>query len=244
MHWNRCSGCFLELSLFAGVVGTFLALCGLVALMRIDELRPYRYLAVAFTVLWIVFVVTEGRPYYLVGLYAPLMAAGALGLQRRREAERTPRRWLLWPAWAACAAVAIAMLVMSVTFVRSDVGEGIARRTAQVLSDLPAEQRDRTAIYGESYIVAAFLDGFAERYALPTIYSGSRGYGYFDAPPADHDAVLYVGRDPSSLTPYFTTTRRLGDIGDIGDDMHAFLLAGMREPWESVWPRLRTLTVS
>jgi hypothetical protein len=124
---------------------------------------------------------------------------------------------------------------------RSDVGEGIAQSTAEVLHGLPADPRDRTVVYGESYIVAAFLDGFADRYGLPTAYSGNRGYGYFAEPPADHDAVLYVGRDPSLLSPYFTATSQ---VGDIGDDMHAFLLTGLRQPWASIWPRLRTLTVS
>jgi 4-amino-4-deoxy-L-arabinose transferase-like glycosyltransferase len=234
-------GIAVELLLFAGLAGAFLALYGLVRLLRTDELRPYRYLGVTFPVLWVVFVIAEGRPYYLVGLYAPLAAAGALGLQRRRESGRTARRWLLWPAWVACGALAIGTLVVSVTVARSDVGEGIAQRTAEVLRGLPADQRDRTVVYGESYIVAAFLDGFADLYGLPEAYSGNRGYGYFAEPPADHDAVLYVGRDPSSLSPYFTAT---SEVGDIGDDMHAFLLTGLREPWASVWPRLRTLTVS
>ena len=48
-------------------------------------MREYRFLAVAFAVLYVIVVATAGRPYYLVGLYAPLAAAGALGFARRRE---------------------------------------------------------------------------------------------------------------------------------------------------------------
>jgi len=82
---------------FAGVAGTALMLYGLWRLCRDTEMRDYRFIGVAFVVLYVVFVVTAGRPYYLAGLYAPLVAAGALGLQRRREAG--PSRWraLIWP---------------------------------------------------------------------------------------------------------------------------------------------------
>ena len=37
--------------------------------------------------------------------------------------------------------------------------------------------------------LAAFLDGGAPKYHLPTSYSTSRSYGYFPPPPADHDVV-------------------------------------------------------
>jgi hypothetical protein len=82
----------------------------------------------------------------------------------------------------------------------------------------PQAQRDRTAVLGESYIVAAYLDGDSERYQLPDAYSANRSYGYFPPPPADHDAVLYIGRDPAALGAYLADTRR---VGDVGEDMHA-----------------------
>jgi hypothetical protein len=233
--WTTLAGHWL--TPYTLVLGSY----GLVRLLRADEIRPYRYLGVTFVALYVVFVATAGRPYYLAGLYAPLAAAGALGLQRRREAGRTPRRWLLWPAWLAAAAAAVGILVVSVSITRSDVGENIARRTADVYDALPASQRDRTVIVGESYIVAAFLDGVAPKYHLPTSYSTSRSYGYFPPPPADHDVVLYVGGEPDRLRPYFSDARR---VADVGEDMHAFVLTGQQVPWTVLWPRLRTLTVS
>jgi hypothetical protein len=54
---------------------------GLWRLLRADELRSYRFLAVTFLPLYALFVVTPGRPYYLGGLYGVFAAAGALGLQ-------------------------------------------------------------------------------------------------------------------------------------------------------------------
>jgi hypothetical protein len=234
-------GIAVELLVFAGVAGLVLGGYGLFLLLRSAEMRAHRYLGLTFVVMYVVFVATAGRPYYLAGLYAPLAAAGALGLQRRREQGRGPRRWLVWPAWLAATAAAIGLLVVSVSSVSSDTAENIARRTAEVYHGLPASQRDRTVVFGESYIVAAFVDGYAHRYDLPEAYSANRSYGYFAPPPADHDVVLYVGSDADELQPYFTDALV---VTDIGDDMHAYLLTGQRQSWESMWPKIRTLTVS
>ena len=139
------------------------------------------------------------------------------------------------------AALAVGILIISVTIVRSDVGEQIAQRTADAYRALPQAQRDRTVVFGESYIVAAYLDGYSKRYQLPEAYSANRSYGYFPPPPADRDTVLYIGRAPGALGAYFADMRR---VGDVGEDMHAYLLTGQRQSWDEIWPRVRTLRVS
>ena len=53
--------------------------------------------------------------------------------------------------------------------------------------------------------------------------------------------VLYIGRDPGALRPHFADVRA---VGDVGEDMHAYLLTGQRQSWDHMWPRLRTSTVS
>jgi hypothetical protein len=234
-------GIAVQLIVFAGVAGVALMLYGLWRLFRDDELRDYRFVGVAFVVLYVVFVATAGRPYYLAGLYAPLAAAGALGLQRHRETGSNARRWLIWPGYVLSVALAVGILILSVSIVRSDVGEQIAQRTADAYRGLPQAQRDRTVLFGESYIVAAYLDGYSKRYLLPGAYSANRSYGYFPPPPADHDTVLYIGRDPGALRSGFADVRT---VGDVGEDMHAYLLMGQRQSWDQMWPRLRALTVS
>ena len=89
-------GVAVTLVVLAGVAGTGLALYGLALLLRTAE---YRFLAVTTLVLFAVFVAAPGRPYYLGGLYGLLAAAGAVGLQRRREAGRVRGRWVVWPAF-------------------------------------------------------------------------------------------------------------------------------------------------
>lgn len=234
-------GIAVQLIVFAGVAGATLMLYGLWRLFRDGELRDYRFIGVTFVVLFVVFVATAGRPYYLAGLYAPLAAFGALGMQRRREAGPSRRRWLVWPTYALSVALALGILLLSVSIARSETGEQIAHRTADAYQALPQAQRDRSVVFGESYIVAAYLDGYSNRYQLPEAYSPNRSYGYFPPPPADHDTLLYVGRDPGVLRRYFAEVRT---VGAVSEDMHTYLLTGQRQSWDEMWPQLRTLTVS
>nr|CRL72282.1 glycosyl transferase [Mycolicibacterium malmesburyense] len=230
----------VQIIVFAGVAGVALMLYGLWRL-RDPQMRDYRFLGVTFAVLFVLFVATAGRPYYLAGLYAPLAAIGALALQQRRAAGTLRRRWLVVPLYAASAALAVATLALSVVIVDDETGERIAARAADALQLLPDEQRDRTALIGESYIVAAYADGYADRYGLPQAFSISRSYGYFPPPSEDCDTALFVGREPDVLRPYFADARV---VGEVGDEMRAYLMTERREPWERIWSQTRTLTVS
>ncbi|OCB52076.1 glycosyl transferase family 39 [Mycobacterium vulneris] len=234
-------GIAVQLIVFAGVLGVGLGAYGLWLLFRVPALRDYRFLGISFVVLYVVFVATAGRPYYIVGLYAPLAAVGALGLQWRREAGSRGSRWLAWPAYTASVALAGMMLIFSTTAVLSDVPEKIARSAGEVYRSLPADRQERTALIGDSYIVAAYLDGYGDRYDLPVAYSLNRSYGYFPPPPDDQSEALYIGREPGELRQYFADVRVAGDIGE---DMRAYLLTGRQQPWELIWSRLRNLTVS
>lgn len=237
------TGIAVSLVLVAGVAGTVLALYGLWRLLRADELRSYRFLGVTFLVLYVFFVATAGRPYYLGGSYGLLAAAGALGLQRRREAGRRRWSWTVWPAYVLSAAVAGGMLgTASSALTQSGIaGTEIAQRTAAAYHALPPDQQQRTAIMGQSYITAAYIDGYSPRYGLPEAYSTNRAYGYFPPPPENKDTVLYVGSSPDEVRPHFTEVRK---VADGGKDASVWLCTGKHEPWTSLWPRLRHLDVS
>ena len=234
-------GIAVQLIAYAGVAAVLLVLYGLWRVFRDPAFRDYRFLGVTFVVLYAFFVATAGRPYYLAGLYAPLAAVGALALQRRREIGATRGSRLFWPTVATSVALAVGMLALSVVLVRDDVGQRIAARTADAYHALPDAQRQRTAVMGQSYIVAAYLDGYSDRYGLPEAYSVNRSYGYFPPPPADVDSALFVGGDADDMRPYFSDVRK---VGDIGEDMSMYLLTGQQESWDQIWSQARSLTVS
>ena len=238
----------------AGLAGIVLILYGLWRLLHADELRAHRFLVVASLALYVLFVAAPGRPYYLGGLYGLLAAAGALGLQRRREAGRQTWRWVAWPAYALSAAAAAGMLLLSalsVTSTSAEIGEEIAQGTAAAYHALPPEVRDDTIIMGGSYITAAYIDGYSRRYDLPQAYSSSRGYGWFPPPPQGKNTVLYVGADPAELRPHCTDVRKLLEMDTTTEaappggapDTNGWLCTGVRQSWASLWPKLRNLSV-
>ena len=96
-------------------------------------------------------------------------------------------------------------------------------------------------VLGESYIVAAYLDGYAPRYGLPPAYSTNRSYGYFDPPPESVDTVLYVARHAEPVRGYFGSADK---IATVNDDLDIYLLSRRQQPWQQIWRQLRTLTVS
>lgn len=239
------SGTAVLLIVLAGVAGTVLLIYGLWRLLSSTELRDYRFLGIAFLVLYVFVVATAGRHYYLDGFYGIGVAAGALGLQRRREAYRQEGRkvrwsWFAWPAYVLSVAAAGGMLTLG--FAMSNppglpVGEAIAKRTAEAYRQLPAETRKHTAIVGESYILASYLDVYGPEYRIPSAYSPHRGYGYFPPPDERSEHVLFVG-SPDRLRPHFAEVRKLADGGSDGS---VWLCTAKQDSWAQLWPRLMSL---
>jgi hypothetical protein len=241
-------GTAVQLVLFAGVLGTALVLAGLWLLLSRSWLRPYRMFAVAMILLWVFFVATAGRPYYLIGMYGLPIAAAVVGLQRRREAK--PPRWG-WAAWPVCALalVTAGMLIFasesinresSAAFTQIDsdrVSDTIARDVSRAYLSLPAEQRTRTAVIGENYISAAMLEVGGEHHPLPEVFSPHRGYGYFGAPSDEIDTIVYYGRDAEELRPYFTDIRPAFP----GEKLKGWIATGKTQPWSAIWPALKSL---
>lgn len=234
------SGTALSQVLYAGIAGAFLLGYGLWRLVFAPEHREHRFLGVTFVAMYLLFVATAARPYYLIGLYGIVMAAGAVGLQRRRETEQTRRfGWVVWPAFALSIAAVAPVFPASMHFsavLGMEESPVLTRKVAETYHSLPAEQRERTAIMANMYPVAAVIDVRGDAHQLPKAYSAHRGYGYFGPPGADATSVLFVGREPADMRPYFGEMRELGD-----ERTEIWLLTGRTEPWSAIWPRIREL---
>ena len=233
-------GVATALIILAGIAGTALLAIGVWALLRDPRWRSYRFLIPTLLLLYALFVLAPGRPYYLGGFYAVVAAFGAVHLQQRRVAGSRRLSWVVWPAFALSAAAAVGMLTVPAAEQSAAMGEDVARNTANAYRSLPAEQQQRTAIIGGSYINAAYVDGYSTQLGLPEAHSTNRSYGYFDPPPPDADSALYVGRDPAGLRPYFTGIRPVHRQDGPSD---VWLLTGRTAPWEQIWAERRALDV-
>ena len=233
----------------AGVLGVPLLLCGIGRMLFGKDMRPYRFIAAAFLVQYVFYIVTSGRPYYLIGMYGVLMAAGAVGLQRRREAKAAHSSrnwnwarnwsWVRWPVGVAAVLTAGGMVWLS-TVAMGDPAKPLDRTiteyTAAEYRALPAGVRERTALVTGSYVPAAMLDAHSSESGLPLAHSAHRGYGFFGPPGPQADNILLVGKEVDEWRPLFAQTRLVR-----GGDLPVWLLTGRERPWPQVWEQVRSL---
>ncbi|PRW62969.1 ArnT family glycosyltransferase [Actinopolyspora mortivallis] len=231
--------------MLAGVVGAVLLCYGLGRLLFSPGMRPYRFLGVTCCVLALLFLTTGAREYYTVGMYPVLFAAGAVGLQQRRQRVGRPR-WsrAAWPVYLLSAALCLPSLTpwplpVFPGQLANNTGRqwaGLTRDVASELDTLPENKRRHTVVLASSYWTAGALHHFGPEYGLERVYSGSRGYGFFGRPPEDSEATLYVGGGRSSLSPFFA---EVDSLGTTENGTRLWLAEGRTASWERIWPRLR-----
>ncbi|MDD7941279.1 glycosyltransferase family 39 protein [Actinomycetospora lutea] len=231
------------------VPGMVLAGVGLGALLRSDALRPFRAVGIAAVATTAAMIVAGGRPYYVMGLAAVLLAAGAVALQDRR-----PARWWSWsvsvPAYVASAlVVAVIALPLGPASWRVERGDflaggqvgwqSLAADTAAAHRALPPEQRARTTVLAWSYWYAAALDVYGPGAGLPPVYSGHRGYAFLGPPPDSATAALLVGPVEGAaqlcgtitpLPPHRDPSANAVINGDV-----PLALCTLRAPWSASW---------
>ncbi|WP_245900634.1 glycosyltransferase family 39 protein [Prauserella shujinwangii] len=241
----------------AGIgVGAPLFVLGVWWLLRSPRLRPYRFLGLTVLGVTAVFWLNAGRPYYVGGLFALCFAAAAVELDLRLPARW---RWVYVPVYAVSAAVAISWL--PVKPIASYAGEPyspmnmeleefgwpqVAADVARAYRELPAGQRARTAVVTDNYWQASAIEHFEP--GLAPVYSGSRGYWYFGAPPDSATGALFVGSDRDRLLGYFASVRQVATldnehgVNNSAQGTPVWLCEGIRAPWSELWPEFRHMS--
>ena len=195
-----------ELLLLAGPILFPIALAGAWWLLRGAASRPWRAVGYAAPILIALLLLTGGKSYYAAGIFAPLMAAGALvvdrWLDRGRPRLRLASFAIAWGASLAITAVLVLPILPAATFAASSIPGLYAESAEQlgwpelvstverVVADLPAEQRARTAILTDNYGEAGALELLGA--GLPPVYSGHNAFGDWGPPPDSLTAAVVV----------------------------------------------------
>jgi len=194
-------------------------LCGLAWLLGARDGR-FRALALIYLVAFAVFALQGGKAYYLKPAYPPLLAAGAVLL------ERLPR---LWPRVAALGLVLGAQLAITpfalpvlpvdrfIAFTealgqrpraeeRSALGplpqfyadrfgwEELTAQVAEVYLSLSPEERAAVAIVTENYGEAGAIDAYGARWGLPPAASQHNSYFLWGPGRERLDVAILVGQ--------------------------------------------------
>jgi hypothetical protein len=181
-----------------------------VRLLRDPALRWCRALGVAYFVLAVAFTVTGGKPYYLGGTFALLLAAGAQPVIEwlRRGRPRVRRALLVAAVLLSLTAAPVTLPPVPVADLHNtpvvklnyDAGETIGwpayvREIANVFASLPATRRRTTVVLASNYGEAGAVDRSGPADGLPAVYSGHNGYWYW-GPPSPSASI--AARSPRS----------------------------------------------
>jgi 4-amino-4-deoxy-L-arabinose transferase-like glycosyltransferase len=231
---------------------------GLVAPFRVPAWRRLRFVPLTYLLVAVLYIVGNGKAYYLASLYPALLGLGAVPTARWLLRARGRTR-LLAAAVVVSAAVSavIALPLLPETSLQGsvpmalnpDLGETVGwPRFIQTVSTawrrIPAAERRRTALFTANYGEAGAIDLLGRSHGLPRAYSGHNGFSEWGMPPARDTSALVIGYDGATdAAPDFARCRRLATVNDgVGLDNDEqglpLLLCRPTASWVALWPHL------
>ncbi len=222
----------------------------------------YRLLAWMFLVPFLLFLVTQGRSYYVAPVYPMLLAGGAVlveqGLAKLPAAGARVVQGFTWVALAVSGA-AFAVVALPIASINSPLWDAasdingelkemvgwpeMVETVAGIYAALPAEDKAQAGILVGNYGEAGAIDLYGPAYGLPRAISGVNSYwlrGYGDPPP---QTLIVLGFSGSQAYRLFDSCQSAGYITNrynvLNEETrdHAIILLcrGPREPWSELW---------
>ena len=214
-------------------------IAGLAALFRSKGESDYRFVAIAYVVLFALIVATVGRPYYIEGAYPALFAAGGVAIERFliQKAAWLRLATLTAVALTGAAFVPLALPVLALpAYMRYEIAIGLSRpwppdgkyhlinplyadqlgwnamtkTVAGAYYALPKSRRVQTAIFADRYAYAGAIDFYGPRYGLPPVISPNNSYYLWGTRGYSGDSVLAVG-----ATDYPLLLRAFGSVRQV-----------------------------
>jgi hypothetical protein len=205
----------LEQLLYTNPVVAPIWLAGLTLPLVRPALRPLRFVSIAYVMLFVGAIALGAKGYYIIGMYATLIAIGA-------PAVESCGRILRVAALTVTAAVGVVAMPLSLpvlpigalvayggilgltgrgtgahliqpVFAEEFGWDRLARDVAGVYHALPAGTRRRAAIYADTYGDAGALDFFGPRYGLPLAISSQNNYYLWGTRDYDGSVTIAIG---------------------------------------------------
>lgn len=235
---------------------------GLAACLFSTSMKRFRLLAWMFLVTFALFLVTQGRSYYLAPAYVPLLAAGSVWfeswLEARTERARRFGVGVLWGLLAIGSLVGIVLMkpVVPINSSLWEITSGInnevvemigwqdlATQVAGIFQSIPDGEKQHTVILAGNYGEAGALELYGDEYGLPRIISGAnslwaRGYG--DSEP---QTVIVVGFERGYAESFFRTCKSAGKVANHYNVKNEestrhtglYVCQQPRQPWAEMW---------
>ena len=238
---------------------------GLVYYFRNETGKRYRLIGWMYVIPFLLYLITQGRSYYLAPAYPMLTAAGAVVWQgwidRLSVQKARVVRGVTWAGIVVGAAIsgALALPIAPInsplwditsevhdTFTEQIGWPEMIKTVADIYADLPEEEKLQTGIFAGENDEAAALNLYGPKYGLPKAMSGSDTFwlrGYMDPPPKTLIVVGYSKEDVDSVFERCevagTITNPYGVENDLRDPPDIFVCRGLRIPLPELWNRVK-----
>lgn len=236
-----------------GLMGPFTVPLWGFGLWRLWRERRYRSFAVSYVLLFVVYLVTVAKAYYLGSMYPILLAAGAIPVARWLGEHR--RWWIAVVSALTVNAVVSALLFLPVLpataqrngilrAINVDAGETIGwPEYVRQIAAARAQFAPQAELFTDNYGEAGAIERFGGPYHLPTPHSGHNSWWWWGPPPGSAP-VLTVGIPVSQLSRMCSTVTPAGQL-DNGMGLHnaerhkPMAVCTPRKSWATLWPYLK-----
>jgi hypothetical protein len=248
--------------LMAGPAAAIVLIIGLVAPFRVDALRPYRWLSVAYVIMLVLVVATGGKPYYLAGFFAaglalgvqPLVTFGSRALWRRVTAvvlgvvlvvPTIVFALPIAPVGSPLFQVAVAVNPDQAETVGWDDWVQTVQRASRTLDP------NRSIVLARNYGEAGALSRerrLRPESAIPPVYSGHNAYWEWGPPREVATSAVVVGNFSSAeLEKWFaecTLVERFASPPGVDNEENGAPIRVCQKrllQWSEIWPQVRRL---
>jgi 4-amino-4-deoxy-L-arabinose transferase-like glycosyltransferase len=199
-------------------------LAGLFAFGFSPGLRELRFLAIGYIVLLVLSIWLQAKGYYVIGIYATLIAGGAVAFERAVASQRVRRAAVATFLLLTLPFVPLSLPVLSIrTFIAYSQAlhltgangtpprviqpvyaemfgwDELAAHVAAVYNNLPARVRARTGIFADTYADAGALALFGPRYGLPQPISAQNTFYLWGTRGYDGQTLIVVGATQADI---------------------------------------------
>jgi 4-amino-4-deoxy-L-arabinose transferase-like glycosyltransferase len=253
----------------AGLMALPVWFSGLVWLTLSKAGRRYAVVAWMYLVPLLLFVLAQGRSYYLAGAYPMLLAAGCVAIEQFLHRQGPLRAGYaltgtaLLTVWVVAMAMASGLIGLQFSPVNS-AGWRISRaahdnfaeqigwpelveEVARIYHALPPAERAHTAVFTNNYGEAGAINLYGPKLGLPTAISPVNSYwykGYGATPP---QTVIVLGDTPEDIADAPAHCEFAGRVRnrynvpneETEDHPDIFICRDLRIPWPQAWPKMQ-----
>lgn len=232
---------FTQQILLIGPMAAPVWLAGLWALAARPRFAAYRAFPIAYVLLFVLFVVTHGKAYYLSSIYPILLAAGAVAMEGWLKGTVARGAALAAVVLVAAVLSPLAIPVLPVeTYISYAHALGLgpsatatehkrlgvlpqtyadmfgwpemAAKVAKVYWSLPPADRAKAVFFGGNYGEAAAIDIFGGALGLPSAISGHNNYYLWGPQGHDGSVVIEIGGNRDEYLKEFRQVDQAGTI--------------------------------